>query len=52
MANKSNPAAQTISIPEGGGALQGIGKLYLGGETQMAINLESAVPLALQSEWR
>ena len=28
MANKSNPATQTISIPQGGGALHGIGETF------------------------
>jgi virulence plasmid B protein/glycosyltransferase TcdB-like subunit of Tc toxin len=28
MANKSNPATQTISIPQGGGALRGIGETF------------------------
>ena len=28
MANKSNPAAQTISTPQGGGALHGIGETF------------------------
>src|SRR5215211_5271763 len=28
MANKSNPAAQTISTPQGGGAIHGIGETF------------------------
>src|SRR5215212_7977897 len=28
MANKSNPPAQTISTPQGGGALHGIGETF------------------------
>jgi RHS repeat-associated protein len=28
MANKSNPASQSISVPHGGGALQGIGETF------------------------
>jgi hypothetical protein len=28
MANKSNPAAQTISTPQGGGVLQGTGETF------------------------
>ncbi len=28
MANKSNPATQTISTPQGGGALHGIGETF------------------------
>jgi hypothetical protein len=56
MANKSNPASQTISLPQGGGALHGIGEtfspdLHTGTGNFTEIRLEMAEDQNLRSQY-